>query len=53
MPPDVLATGERAFVTGYSLPGMDVRVLLETGRFAVYRSGEIDLAAPRSGDLAD
>lgn len=49
----VLATGERGFVTGYYLPGMDVRVLLESGRFAVFHSAEIDLPAPCAGDLTD
>jgi hypothetical protein len=53
----VLATGEVGFVTGSYLPGMDVRVLLPNGRFAVLHSAEVApevaSAAPVAGDLHD
>jgi hypothetical protein len=52
----VLATGERCFVTGYYLPGTDVRVLLPSGRFATFSQAELGsddpLPAPGAGDLA-
>lgn len=42
----VSTTGEPGFVTGYYLPGMDVRVLLQSGRFAVFAYDDLDAAEP-------